>query len=172
MKRASSVWAANVSLIIALSGTSFAESYFEGKVAKGSKDEVQIGMVRWGSNPVGEDRVTGKIRRYDITESSTVREQLAQEIVVTMDVFNPKRELMKSVQLSFDMLKYGYRKKRNHYEAAFCVDFEKIDGARKIKLANVAVAGKSKVYRTFNISSDIMKTNFKLSEPKVIPIKQ
>ncbi|MGK0259429.1 MAG: hypothetical protein ACI96M_002871 [Candidatus Azotimanducaceae bacterium] len=152
-----------------------AGAYKEGKLVKGVKHEAQIGMMKWGSNPVGEDRVVGTFKRFDIDQTVAWGEQrhlLEQKIVVTLDALDDKRELIDTIDIAFDMVTYGYRQKRGYYEAPYCVDFRRVAGARKVRIANVKIADTPKVYRTFNISNEIIKTGFKLPEPKAIPIKK
>ncbi len=153
----------------------FGAAYKDGEIAPGTDNEVHIGMIRWGNNVVGEDRVVGKVKRYgiamDLPYSETIK-LLSETIIATFDAYSEKRELLDTVRLEFDMVTYGYKRKRDCYEAPFCVDFKSIEGARKISLVKVTVNGESRVYRTHNISNDIMKTGFSLPEPKAIPIKK
>jgi len=149
--------------------------YKEGKVVKAGKSTTEVGMMRWGNNLLGEDRLVGKVRRFDIPKdlsSSEVRRELEKDIVLTFDAYDNKKNRLDTIDLKFSMVTYGYkRSSRGYYEGQFCVDFKKIGGAYKISLVNIGVGDISVIYKTFNISMDLHKTGFKIPEPKVTPIR-
>ncbi len=148
--------------------------YKNGKLIKMTKGTVEIGMMRWGKNLIGEDRLIGSLNRCNIPKdlnSKDVLEEMEKVITLTIDVRDIKNEVIDTIDLKFNLATYGYKKTSRGYKAKFCVDFMKIDAANRIFLKDVQVGGVSVTYKTFNMSNSLLKTAFKLPKPKVKPIK-
>jgi hypothetical protein len=82
---------------------------------------------------------------------------------------SPKAEKIDSVDCKFNFRKYGYRTSRLYLEGDFCTDVPRNPEANRLQLVNVKVADSVVTYQTsFNIGSSLLKSLFKLQEPKSV----
>jgi hypothetical protein len=141
--------------------------YREGKAVMERDCKVAIVKMKWGKKGESTDRIIGTARLY-VAEAD-----LSNYVTLTFDAFNNKAEKVKSFDVQFNLLKYGYRMMRAYAEGEFCVDFAHPEGAITLTLVNVKYESAPVTYKTlFNISGKLQQTSFRLPEPKVRAVRR
>ena len=181
----------SVMLWVFLATCAFGAAYKEGKTVLEKNYKVGIIKMNWGSKDKETDRLVGTVRLY-----ITRIDEAYSPTTLTFDVYSrkmvastppqtgpdgkptgysapPQAEKIDTIEVAFDFRKYGYRNMRTYVEGDFCVDFARNTEANRLTLCNVKVSGETVTYQTtFNISASLLKTNFTLPEPKVVPQKR
>jgi hypothetical protein len=155
-------------LILLGSLVASAAVYKEGKKVFNTASELIIVKMKWGLRDKESDRLIGEIK---------LSEKLHVPCTVTLvfDVFSKKivdgePEKLDTINVEFQFGYYGYFQRRGFFEGEFCVDFTPPEGANRITLVNTLYEGRSAIYQTdFNINNSLIRTSFKLPEPKIKP---
>lgn len=147
-----------------IAAVAVAAVYREGKTVMDKDCKVEVVKMKWGLKDEGTDRLLGTARLY--VEDS----QAYDEVVLVFDTFDKTSEKLDTLDVSFTLKRYGYKRGRGYIEGEFCVDFAHPEGAQRITLSNVKLARAPVTYKMkFNISGSLSRTRFKLPEPKVMP---
>lgn len=168
-----------------LAACAYGVAYKDGKEVMDKTYKVDVLKMQWGTSDRATDRLTGTVRVYLEQD-----EDPYQGITLVFDVFSrkastnevretatgqrksPKAEKIDTIEAAFDFHKFGYKRARNYIEGEFCFDFDKKADAARLQLSSVRLKGESVTYvTTFNMNSSLLKTNFKIAEPKVVPVK-
>jgi hypothetical protein len=166
------IWIALLASATYLHGAAFKE----GKTVMDSKCTVDITKMTWGIKNGTTDRVIGTASLYvgveDVYDAVTLvfdvyaRKSTNSAPAVAGAPFS-KPDKIDTIEVKFDFRSYGYTSKRNYFEGEFCSDFPKRAEAGRLVLANVKLKDESVVYKTtFNISASMIRSLFKLAEPK------
>lgn len=141
--------------------------YREGKKVMDSSHELAVVKMQWGLRDGDQDRLIGTVRLLPRLGTRGM-------VTMTFDVFS--REVKDGAAVKIDTINVTFRfgycgffLRSGYNQGEFCSDFTAPKGAARITLTNVTYGGSPVTYKTdFNINNSLMKTRFRLQEPKMI----
>lgn len=157
--------------LLALATVASGALFRDGKTLMGSREraKIEIRSMQWGTRDATQDRLVGKFKINDVNAI----QEITVPISLNFDVYNGSAQKTNTVSVTFTLLDYGYIWRGTTAEGEFCADFPPSMDARRMTLSGVLYGGESVVYKTMSdISNSILKSNFTLPKPKIIPVGQ